>query len=157
MTRTLSPPRTLSPTRTLPLARDEFIAAMNRDTVGSERPRFLAVLDAMIAWSVARPTMLRFRAEESHRGVVSFERVGSNVVFWAACPRRNEAPKLDLLPRAARALSTDERATAMNALNAHTRETLTVEDPLRIGFSALKNVAARAAVLELMDDLLVVT
>ena len=35
-------------TRTLPIARDAFITAMNRDTAGSDRPRYAAVLDALI-------------------------------------------------------------------------------------------------------------
>lgn len=144
-------------TRTLPTARTEFINAMNRDTVPTEQPRFTAVLDAVIAWSVARPGLLRFRADETHPGVVSFERVDSKVVFWAATPRRRDVPKLDLLPRAARNLTPEKRADAMEALNAHSREPLTPEDPLRIGFGALKNTNARAAVLELMDQLLVVT
>ena len=96
--------------------------------------------------------------ESRHRpGVVSFEHVGSNVVFWAASPRRCDVPKLELLPRAARVLSAAERATATDTLNAHSRGTLSADDPLRIGFGALKNLAARAAVLALMDQLLVVT
>lgn len=143
--------------RTLPVARDEFITAMSRDTVKPERPRFLAVLDAMIAWSVARPNLLKFHVDDSHPGVVSFERVGSKAVFWSASARRSDVPKLELLPRASRALTPEERANVTNALNAHSREELAVGDPLRIGFGALKNEAARTAVLSLMDELLAVT
>ncbi|MGH7665286.1 MAG: hypothetical protein ACRENI_13500 [Gemmatimonadaceae bacterium] len=144
-------------TRTLPAARNEFITAMKRDTVDTERPRFLAVLDAMIAWSAAHSAQLRFRAGETRPGVVSFERVGSKDVFWAACPKKRDTPRLELIPRAARTLGAEQRAAAANALNAHSRETLSSDDPLRIGFGALKNGTARAAVLALMDQLLMDT
>ena len=143
--------------RTLPLARDEFNTAMSRDTVKPERPRFLAVLDALIAWSLARPTMLKFHVDEGHPGVVSFERVGSKAIFWSASARRSDVPKLELLPRASRALTPEERANATSALNAHSREELAVGDPLRIGFGALKNEAGRTAVLSLMEELLAAT
>ena len=69
--------------RTLPQARDEFIVAMNRDTAGTDRPRLLAVLDALIAWSVARPNLVRFRPEDSTKGVLTFER-GAGPPFDAA-------------------------------------------------------------------------
>jgi|SRR5688500_9320314 hypothetical protein len=142
---------------TLPVARDEFITAMNRETVRTERPRFTAVLDAMIAWSLARPDVLRFHEDESHKGVVAFERVDTKVVFWTATPRKRDVPRLQLLPRAARALSADERAAAVSEINAHSREELGADDPLRIGFGALKNNDARAAVLKMMEKLLVTT
>jgi hypothetical protein len=45
----------------------------------------------------------------------------------------------------------------MEAINANSREALIENDKLRIGFGALKNVAARTAVFELMDQLLVAT
>ena len=144
-------------TRTLPVARTEFIQAMSRDTVQTERPRFVAVLDAMIAWSLARPELLRFRAEDSHRGVVSFERIGSKVVFWSAYTKREDWPKLELLPQASRTLTPDERASATEALNASSRAQLTKDDKLRIGFGALKNVEARGAVLSMMEKLLQLT
>lgn len=142
---------------TLPVARTEFIAAMSRDTVVPERPRMIAVLDALIAWSAARPTMLKFHVDEGHPGVVSFERVGTKAIFWSASARRGDCPKLELLPRASRALTPEERANATSALNAHSREELAVGDPLRIGFSALKNEAGRTAVLALMEQLLSAT
>ena len=144
-------------TRTLPLARDEFVSAMHRDTPGTDRPRYLAVLDAMIAWSLARPGKLRFRADETRQGVISFERTDSSVVFWSARPKRGDSPKLELLPRGSRALSPDQRASAVSALNSHSRAVLAADDPLRIGFGALKNTTARKAVLELMDSLLQTT
>ena len=42
----------------------------------------------------------------------------------------------------------------MQTLNAHSRAVLVEGDRLRIGFGALKNAAAQAAVLALMEQLL---
>jgi hypothetical protein len=139
------------------MARTEFITALNRDIGKTERPRFLEVLDAMIAWSVARPDRLKFRNDETKQGVISFERVGSNVVFWSVHPRRGADPTIEFIPRSGSVLSETDRAEAMNALNAHSREVLTKDDKLRIGFGALKNQAARAAILGMMEQLLLVT
>ena len=50
---------------TLPLAREEFIRQMYRDTVVVERPRLLAVLDAVIAWSATHPERVRFRPDDN--------------------------------------------------------------------------------------------
>lgn len=140
--------------RTLPVARTEFIKALTRDTGGSDKPRFVAVLDALIAWSVARPDQLAFRVEESHQAVVTFERTTSKVVFWTAHPRREGNPKLELLPRAATLLTDEQRAKTMQAINAHTSDPLLEDEKLRIGFAALKNTAGRTAILDLMDELL---
>ncbi len=140
--------------RTLQSARQEFIAAMSRDTAGSERPRLIAVLDALIAWSLARPQQLRFRASETRAGVVSFEQVKSKEVFWAAQPARGDAPRLSLIPRAARVLSPEQRSAVMETLNSHTRVATSTADHLRIGFGALKNADSRAAVLDMLDGLL---
>jgi hypothetical protein len=139
---------------TLPLARAAFINQMNRDTIPTERPRLLAVLDAMIAWSAARPDRVRFRADTNERGIVRFEALGAKAVIWAATPRRNDTPVLDLLPGASRFLSAQERAGAIETLSAHTRETLDPIGRLHIGFGALKNANACTAVLALMDELL---
>jgi hypothetical protein len=144
-------------TRTLSQARDEFVTAMNRDTVGTDRPRLLAVLDALIAWSVARPTQVRFRPEDSTKGVLTFERVGTKLVLWTATPRRADTPRLELLPRGTKVLSEEQRASVVSSLNAHSREVLESDDALRIGFGALKNPAARAAVLAVMDELIAIT
>jgi hypothetical protein len=144
-------------TRTLAVARAEFIKALTRDTGGSDRPRFIAVLDALIAWSVAHPDQLSFRIEESQQAVVSFERTTSKVVFWTAHPRREGNPKLELLPRAATLLTDEQRAATMEAINAHTSDPLLEDEKLRIGFGALKNTAGRTAILALMEGLLLVT
>jgi hypothetical protein len=140
--------------RTLPLARQAFVAAIQRDTPGTDLPRLVAVLDALIAWSAARPTQLAFRADERRDDVVSFVRAGSPVVFWSAQVTRGTGPKLEIYPPTGRALSTEERATVLQTLNAQSREVLVDGDRLRIGFGALKNLAARTAVLALMEQLL---
>lgn len=141
----------------LSVARQDFITAMKRDTAPTECPRFLAVLDAMIEWSLARPTLVSFRPEDSHKGAVAFGRVGSKALVWTATPRKRDMPRLELMPRSARTLTEDDRAAVVATLNAHARDELTAEEPLRINFGALKNKAARAAVLDCMDKLLVVT
>ncbi|HEY5218180.1 MAG TPA: hypothetical protein VIJ16_00150 [Gemmatimonadaceae bacterium] len=141
----------------LSAARQDFITAIKRDTTPTECPRFLAVLDAMIEWSLARPTLVSFRPDESHDGTIAFGRVGSKVTLWTASPRKRDMPRLELLPRAARFLTADDRATVVATFNAHARDELTAEEPLRITFGALKNKTARAAVLDCMDRLLVVT
>ena len=142
---------------TLPLARSAFIKAMNSDTIHVERPRLLAVLDAMIAWSEAHPQQVRFRADPNEKGIVRFELVGSKAVLWAATPRRQDHPVLELLPGASRFLTDEDRASAVGTLNAHTREDLDPAGRLHISFGALKNANACAAVLALMDELLAKT
>lgn len=139
--------------RTLPLARQAFVAVMQRDKPGTDLPRFTAVLDALIAWSVARPGLLAFRAGEGRKDVVSFERAGSKVVFWSAQVTRGTGPRLEIHAPTG-ALHAEDRATVMQTLNAHSREVLVDGDRLRIGFGALKNPAALAAVLALMEQLL---
>ncbi|HEU4988786.1 MAG TPA: hypothetical protein VFT41_03305 [Gemmatimonadaceae bacterium] len=144
----------------LTAARQQFIAAINRDTTPTECPRFLAVLDAFIEWSLARPTLVKFNAEESHDGIVTFSRVSTKarpVALWAATPRGREMPRMELLPRAARLLPEEERAAVTTTLNAYSRDELAPGDPLRITFGALKNRTARAAMFDCMDRLLVVT
>jgi hypothetical protein len=140
--------------RTLPEARQEFVAAIKRDTPGPDLPRLVAVLDALIAWSVARPALLAFRTDEGRGDVISFERAGSKAVFWSAQVTRGAGPRLEIHPPTGRPLSAEDRATVMETLNAHSREVLVEGDRLRIGFGALKNVAARTAVLALMKQLL---
>ena len=138
---------------TLSAAREEFMRHMYRDNVQAERPRMLAVLDAVIAWSAAHPGLVRFRPDDNTKGVIRFEDVATNTVFWAATPRRQNVPILQLLPGGARLLTEEERSDAVSRLNSYTRE----ENPagrLHIGFGALKNPAGRQAVLDLMDELL---
>lgn len=138
---------------TLSAAREEFIRHMYRDNVVADRPRLLAVLDAVIAWSAAHPDLIRFRPDENTKGVIRFEDVSSNTVFWAASPRRQNVPLLQLLPGASRFVSEETRNEAVARLNAHTREA-NPNGNMHIGFGALKSPVGRAAVLELMDELL---
>ena len=143
----------LSMAATLASARDEFMRHMYRDNVVAERPRLLAVLDAVIAWSAQHPDQVRFRSDDNSKGVIRFEQVTTHSVFWAASPRRQNVPLLQLLPGASRLLSDDEVSDAVTRLNACTRE----DNPLgrmQIGFGALKNPGGRAAVFELIDELL---
>jgi hypothetical protein len=138
---------------TLSTAREEFIRHMYRDNVVAERPRLLAVLDAVIAWSALHSELVRFRPDDNTKGVIRFEDVATNTVFWTATPRRQNVPLLQLLPGASRLLTDEERSEAVTRLNSYTRE----DNPagrMHIGFGALKNPAGRAAVLELMDELL---
>jgi hypothetical protein len=141
-------------TRTLSVAREAFVAAIKRDTPGTELPRLVAVLDALIQWSVARPELLVFRTDDGASPTVSFERVGSKVVFWSARVTRGEGPKLEIYPPTGRGLTAEDRTRVMELLNVHSRDVLVEGDRLRIGFGALKNVAARTAVLALLDELL---
>lgn len=138
---------------TLSTAREDFIRHMYRDNALAERPRLLAVLDAVIAWSAAHSEYVRFRPDENTKGVIRFEEVGTNTVFWTATPRRQNSPLLQLLPGSSRLLTDEERSAAVSRLNSFTREENPAER-MHIGFGALKNPAGRAAVLQLMDELL---
>ena len=139
---------------TLADARAAFVAAIKRDTPGTDLPRLVAVLDALIAWSAARPGALAFRPQPARGAAISFERAVSRAPFWSAQVTRGVGPRLELHGAAGPALSDEERAAALATLNAHSREVLVEGDRLRIGFGALKNAAALAAVLALMERLL---
>jgi hypothetical protein len=139
---------------TLAAAREAFVAAIRQDTPGTDLPRFVAVLDALIAWSAERPDLIAFRAEAGRSHGVRFEHAGSKGAFWSAQVTRGVGPKLEINSPIGRSLSDDDRATVMRTLNAHSRAGLVDGDRLRIGFGALKNAAAQAAVLTLMEQLL---
>jgi hypothetical protein len=145
--------------RTLPLARASFLDAVRRDTPGTDLARYTAVLDALLAWSAARPARLRFRADPGPASVLRFECATSKRVLWTARPVRGAAPALELAPPAGSeggtptAAGRARAAAATATLNAHARAVLADGDRLRISFGALKNAAALAAVLALLDDL----
>ena len=141
-------------TRTLPDARDAFITAMNRDTAGSDRPRYTVVLDALVAWSLARPTQLTFRTEPSASGALSFDLAGTNTVFWSARPRRGDAPRIEFLPKAGKHLTAERRAAALDALKNCSRNSSEDDHRLEITFGALKNETVRETVFSIMHDLL---
>jgi hypothetical protein len=135
--------------RTLPAAREAFIAAMKRETSGTELTRLVAVLDALIKWSVAHPQAVSFNPADSASGVLAFQHVGTKSTIWSARVARGDAPKLELhLPGAA-----EERARIMETLNAHSRAALVEKDRLRIGFGALKNTAALDAITGLLGEM----
>ena len=140
--------------RTLASAREALVAAIRQDTPGTDLPRLVAVLDALIAWSVARPGTLAFRGGTGKLDTVAFELVESNVVFWSAQVTRGTGPKLEIYPPSGRSLSEEDRTRVMETLNAHSRQALEDGERLRISFGALKNPAAQAAVLGLMEQLL---
>lgn len=140
--------------RTLPTARDQFVKAIARDTHAVEQPRLVAVLDALIAWSNKHPTLLRFREEEDTPGTIAFERVGSKMIVWAASPRRQDVPRLELVPKASKIISPENREKLINTLNAHMREPLLPDEKLRIGFSALKNASALAAIQTAVEQVI---
>lgn len=138
---------------TFATARQEFIRQMYRDNTVSERPRLVAVLDAVIAWSNAHSEQLRFRPGDSSKGAIRFEDTVSSTVILMISPRRANSPLLQVLPGSSRLLSEDERTDIVMRLNSHTRE----ENPfgrMHIGFGALKNPAGRAAVFALLDEVL---
>ena len=141
-------------TRTLADARAAFVAAIKQDTPGTDLPRLVAVLDALIAWSATRPELLSFRPPSGRAATVGFERVGAKAPFWSAQVTRGAGAKLEIHGKVGEALSDAERAAVIETLNEHSREVLVDGDRLRIGFGALKNAAARAAVLALMEELL---
>ena len=141
-------------TQTLADARTAFVAAIKQDTPGTDLPRLVAVLDALIAWSSARPKLLSFRPPTGRGATIGFERVGSKTPFWSAQVTRGSGAKLEIHGKVGEALSDAERASVIETLNAHSREVLVDGDRLRIGFGALKNDAARTAVLALMTQLL---
>ncbi len=140
--------------RTLPAAREQFVKAIARDTHAVEQPRLIAVLDALIAWSNKHPTLLKFREEEDTPGTIAFEKVGTKMIVWCASPRRQDVPRLELVPKAAKSISPEDREKLLNMLNAHMREPLLPDEKLRIGFSALKNAAALAAVQSAVEHLI---
>jgi hypothetical protein len=138
---------------TLATAREAFIREMYRDNTVAERPRLLAVLDAVIAWSNANAARVRFRPDENTKGVIRFEDISSNAVLIMVSPRRENVPVLQLLPGAGRLLTDEEKSDIVNRLNSYTRE-LNPLGRMHIGFGALKNPEGRAAVFALMDELL---
>lgn len=140
--------------RTLSCAREAFVEAVRRDTPGTELPRYVAVLDALLAWSAARSAQVTFRADAGAKNGITFARSGTTAPFWSARPVRGDAPALEIASATGTSLSAEARARARATLNAHSRSVLVDGDRLRIGFGALKNAVARSAVLALLDDLL---
>jgi hypothetical protein len=140
--------------QTIQLARQSFVAAMQRETSGTDLARYTAVLDALIAWSAKHADRLTFRPAGKRGDAIRFERTKTKEAFWSAQVTRADAPKLEIHLPAARPLSAEDRAATMQTLNAHSREVLVEGERLRIGFGALKNAAALAAALDVMERLI---
>jgi hypothetical protein len=145
---------TLDATTALDSARKAFIEVARRDTPGTDLPRYVAVLDALLEWTRARGERLTFRPSAKRAEVIRFERAGTKKAFWSAQPTRGGAPRLEVHLGPASAASAASHADTLATLNAHSRDVLEEGDRLRIGFGALKNAAALAAVLTLLDRLL---
>ena len=140
--------------RTLSRAREAFVDAVRRDTPGTDLPRYMAVLDALLAWSAAHAEELAFRAGAGAKNGITFTRAGTTVAFWSARAVRGDAPALEIASPTGSSLTDEARAHVRTTLNAHSRIVLDDGDRLRIGFGALKNGVALTAVLALLDDLL---
>ena len=138
---------------TLDSARTAFIDAARRDTPGTDLPRYVAILDALLTWTRAHAERLTYRPPAKRPEVIRFERAGTKKAFWSAQPTRGAAPRLEVHLAPSRA-SSASHADTMRTLNALSRDVLEEGDRLRIGFGALKNAAALAAVLALLDRLL---
>ena len=134
-------------------ARTAFIEAARRDTPGTDLSRYVAVLDALLAWARAHADQVTLHTAAKRQDVIRFDRAGTKQAFWSVQPTRADAPKLEVhLPAGASRVAAT--ADTLRTLNAHSRDALEQGDRLRIGFGALKNASALAAVLALLDRLL---
>src|SRR5687768_2824890 len=100
----------------LDAGRQAFVASIAREAPGTDLPRFVDVLDALIAWTAARPGRLTFRPDTGRGDVMRFELVGTKVVFCAVQVNRGIGPRLEIYPPTGRALTDEERATVMQTL-----------------------------------------
>ena len=141
-------------TDALAAAKQDFIAAMQRQTPGTDLPRYTAVLDALLAWTAKHQDRVKFRPGAKRGDVLRFERAKTKESFWSAQVMRADAPKLEIHLAAGRPLSAEDRAATMETLNTYSRSVLVEGERLRIGFGALKNAAALSAVLALLDRLI---
>jgi hypothetical protein len=135
--------------------RAAFLVAVARDTPGSDLERYTVVLDDLLAWAAANPDRVVAMPAAGTPGVIAFAPAsGATGPRWSVRPVRGETPVVELLPAA----GDDQEAasTRVRALfNAHSRAVLGPDSRPRIGFGALKNPEARAALLALLDELLV--
>lgn len=131
-----------------------FLAAVARDTPGSDLVRYTAVLDELLAWVAARPDRVVASAATGSSGAIAFApAAGTSGPRWSVRPVRGEGPVVEVLP--ASGADQDEVSDRVRALfNAHSRAVLGPDARPRIGFGALKNADARAALLGLLDELL---
>lgn len=137
----------------LAAVRAPFLAAVARDTPGSDLARYTEVLDELLAWCAAHPDRVEVSAEPSASGVVAFAPVArASGPRWSIRPVRGDAPMVEIIPTTGPQQEAQrERVRAL--FNAHSRAVLGPDARLRIGFGALKNPAARAALIALLDEL----
>lgn len=141
--------------QTLADFRQTFAKTIGRDTSPTELSRHVAVLDAVLAWAAATRRQLVPRAGGVKTDAVFFDHAGAGFALCAVRVSRSAGAVLEICPPTGHALSGDDRATVLATLNDHSRGTALVDgDRLRIGFGALKNTAAREAVLRLLNELL---
>ncbi len=136
--------------------RETFIAAMSRDTRGTELERLAAVLDAILAWSAKRPGLVTSRGAERSSDALHFTREGAKVALWSIRAPRGGAPTLEVSPATVRTLDADTRARACDTLTTHSRAAQVEGDRMRIGLAALKNPAALTAILAVLEEVLAV-
>ena len=146
------------PAARVPAALDEirttFIEAMRKETPGTDLPRYVAVLDALLAWAGERSSRLALRPAARRADLIRFDRAGTKASFCSIQAPRAGAPTVEIHLAPSRPSSAEHREEVLRTLNAHSRIALVEGDRLRIGFGALKNAAALAAVLAVMDRLL---
>jgi hypothetical protein len=151
---TTLPPAAPREPRTLPIAREAFVAAVRRDTPGTDLPRYVEALDALLAWSTARPTALAFRPDAAAGGGISFGRVGTKGVFWSVRPVRGAAPMLEIAPPAGTALTEEARARAVATLNAHSRAVLAAATACASGSARSRTRPRAPRCWRLLDEFL---
>src|SRR5688572_21024481 len=100
----------------LAAGRQALVASITREAPGTDLPRFVDVLDALLAWAAARPG-LTFRPDTGRGDVMRFELVGTKVVFCAVQVTRDIGPRLEIYPPTGRALTDESRANVMRTLN----------------------------------------
>jgi transposase len=139
----------------LPALRTAFLAAVARDTPGSDLARYTEVLDELLAWAASHADRVAAApaAATPSQGVISFAPVaGVAGPRWSLRPVRGEGPVVELQP--ATGVEQEAQGARIRTLfNSHSRAALGPDARLRIGFGALKNPAARAALLALLEDL----
>ena len=139
----------------VPEFRQTFATMIGRDTSHTELSRHIAVLDVLLAWAAAPRRRLVPRVSGTKADAVFFDHADARIALFVVRVSRSAGATLEICPTTGRTLSADDLATVLVTLNGCSRGAALVQgDRLRIGFGALKNVAAREAVCGLMAELL---
>lgn len=136
--------------------RADFLAAVARDTPGTDLARYTAVLDEVLAWSTAGTDRGRLvpATPTAAAGVIAFAPAsGDPGPRWSVRPVRGGGPVIEVAASAGD-LQDAQVARIRAVFGAHSRAAVGAHARPRIGFSALKNPAARAALFELLEELL---